>query len=119
MIERNFTKNLAESPLVEDEVEIRCQKVTQENNVTKVSKEQVVNCKEQESSNLKKFADESTIQRDSSKAEFPAMVQYPTKLNDIRVVKEETYGEKMRRHTAGSKEESPKVPWTLWNLIMP
>ena len=35
------------------------------------------------------------------------MVQYPTKLNDIRVVKEETYEEKMRRRTAdtaGSKE---------------
>ena len=56
---------------------------------------------------MSKFADESTCQRDSSNAEFPAMVQYPTKLNDIRVVKEETYGEKMRRRTAdtaGSKE---------------
>ena len=58
--------------------------------------------KEQESANLKKFADESTSERDSSNAEFPAMVQYPTELNDKRVVKEETYGEKMRRRTAGT-----------------
>ena len=48
VIERNFTKNLAEPPLAEDEVEIGYQKVTQENNVTKVLKEQHVKYKEQE-----------------------------------------------------------------------
>ena len=92
VIERSFAKNLAEPLLAEDEVEIGHQKVTQENNVTKVSKEQDVKFQEQESAILKKFADESTSERDSSNAEFPAKVQYPTKLNDIRVVKEETYG---------------------------
>ena len=56
VIEGNFTKKLAEPPLAEDEVEIGYQKVTQENNVTKVSKEQDVKYKEQESANLKKFA---------------------------------------------------------------
>ena len=38
VIERNFTKNLAEPPLAEDEVEIGYQKVTQENNVTSALK---------------------------------------------------------------------------------
>ena len=107
VIERDFTKNLAEPFLTEDEAENGYQKAIQENNVTKVSKEQDVKYEEQECANLKKFADESTSERDSTNAEFSAMVQHNTKLNNIRVVKEKTHEEKMRRRTAdtaGSKE---------------
>ena len=120
VIERKFTKNLAEPPLAEEEAENGYQKVTQENNVTKVSKEQDVKYTEQESANLKKCADESTSERDSSDAEFSTMVQYPTKKNDICVVKEETYEEKMRKRTADLRSaKSSTVPWTFWNLIVP
>ena len=86
VIERDFSKNLAEPSLAEDEAENGYQKATQENNVTKVSKEQDVKYKEQECANSKKFADELTSERDSTNAEFSAMVQYPAKLNNIRVV---------------------------------
>ena len=79
--------------------------------MTKVSKQQDVKYEEQESANLKKFEDESTSERDSSTAEFLAMVQYPTQLNDIRVVKEDTYGENMRRRTADTA--GPKGALTI------
>ena len=88
VIESVFTKKLAEPSLAEDEAENGYQKATQENNVTKVSKEQDVEYKEQECANLTKFADESTSERDSTNAEFSAIVQYFTKLNNIRVAKE-------------------------------
>merc|ERR1712064_170273 len=85
-------------------------KVTQENKVTKVSKEQDVKYKEQESANLKKSAGELTSDRDSSNAELSAVVQYLAKLSDMCVAKVETYEEKVRRRTAeiaGLKEASP------------
>merc|ERR1712064_21522 len=100
VIESDFSKNLAELSLAEDEAENGYQKVTQENKVTKVSKEQDVKHKEQESANLKKSAGELTSDRDSSNAELSAVVQYLAKLNDMCVAKAETYEEKVRRRTA-------------------
>ena len=100
VIESDFSKNLAELSLAEDEAENGYQKVTQENKVTKVSKEQDVKYKEQESANLKKSAGELTSDRDSSDAELSAVVQYLAKLNDMCVAKAETYEEKVRRRTA-------------------
>ena len=100
VIESDFSKNLAELSLAEDEAENGYQKVTQENKVTKVSKEQDVKYKEQESANLKKSAAELTSDRDSSNAELSAVVQYLAKLNDMCVAKAETYEEKVRRCTA-------------------
>merc|ERR1712065_27731 len=100
VIERDFAKNLAELSLAEDEAENGYQKVTQENKVTKVSKEQDVKYKEQESANLKKSAGELTSDRDSSNAELSAVVQYLAKLSDMCVAKVETYEEKVRRRTA-------------------
>merc|ERR1712136_381107 len=87
VIESDFSKNLAELSLAEDEAENGYQKVTLEN-------------KEQESANLKKSAGELTSDRDSSNAELSAVVQYLAKLNDMCVAKAETYEEKVRRRTA-------------------
>merc|ERR1712012_1154399 len=100
VIESDFSKNLAELSLAEDEAETGYQKVTQENKVTKVSKEQDVKYKEQKSANLKKSAGELASDRDSSNAELSAVVQYLAKLNDMCVAKAETYEEKVRRRTA-------------------
>ena len=100
VIESDFSKNLAELSLAEDQAENGYQKVTQENKVTKVSKEQDVKYKEQESANLKKSAGELTSDQDSSNAELSAVVQYLAKLNGMCVAKAETYEEKARRRTA-------------------
>jgi len=50
VVESDFSKNLAELSLSEDEAEAGYQKLMQQNKVTKVSKEQDVKYKEQESS---------------------------------------------------------------------
>ena len=54
VIESDFSKILAEHPLVESQAEGCYHRVTQENKVTKVSKEQDVKYKEQEIACLKK-----------------------------------------------------------------
>jgi len=100
VVESDFSKNLAELSLAEDEAEAGYQKITQENKVTKASKEQDVKYKEQESANLKKSASELTSDRDSANSELSAVVQYLAKLNDMCVAKAETYEEKVRRRTA-------------------
>merc|ERR1712227_879743 len=100
VVESDFSKNLAELSLAEDEAEAGYQKITHENKVTKAAKEQDVKYKEQESANLKKSASELTSDRDSANSELSAVVQYLAKLNDMCVAKAETYEEKVRRRTA-------------------
>merc|ERR1711945_42024 len=73
---------------------------TQENKVTKVSKEQDVKYKQEESANLKRSSGELTSDRDSANAELSAVVQYLAKLGDMCIVKAETYAQKARRRTA-------------------
>ena len=75
VIESYFSKISAELSLAEDECDFRYRKFTQENKVTKVSKEQDVKYNEQESANLKKSAGEQTSDRNSSNAKVSAMVR--------------------------------------------
>ena len=100
VVESDFSKNLAELSLSDDEAEAGYQKLTQQNKVTKVSKEQDVKYKEQESSGLKKSAGELTSDRDSANAELSAVVEYLAKLNDMCVAKAMTYEEKSQRRAA-------------------
>jgi len=100
VVESDFSKNLAELSLAEDEAEAGYQKITQENKVNKASKEQDVKYKAQESANLKKSAGELTSDGDSASAELSAVVEYLAKLGDMCVPKAETYEEKVRRRTA-------------------
>merc|ERR1712209_252713 len=100
VIESDFSKNLAELSLSESESGSSYQKLTQENKVTKVSKEQDVKYKQEESANLKRSSGELTSDRDSANAELSAVVQYLAKLGDMCIVKAETYAEKARRRTA-------------------
>ena len=65
----DFCKKLAEA-------EGRCQKFTQRNKVTKVSKDQDAKYEEQDSSGLKEAASELTSDKDSASAELSAVVQY-------------------------------------------
>merc|ERR1712209_138162 len=97
VIESDFSKNLAELSLTESESESSYQKLIQEK---KVSKEQDVKYKQEESANLKRSSGELTSDRDSANAELSAVVQYLAKLGDMCIVKAETYAEKARRRTA-------------------
>ena len=90
VIESGFFKNLAELSLSNSEAESSHQKLTQENKLSKVSKEQDVKYKQEESTNLKRLSDELTSERDSSNAELSAVVQCLAKLGDMCIVKTET-----------------------------
>ena len=57
MIKSDFTRSLAEHSLAEDEAETCHQKITLEDKVTNVSKEQNVKHEEQESTKLKRSFD--------------------------------------------------------------
>ena len=54
VVENDFSNHLAELCLAEDAAEAAYQKVTQQNKVTKVSQEQDVKYKEQETASLKR-----------------------------------------------------------------
>ena len=99
VIESGFSKNLGELSLSESEAESSHQKLTQENKLSKVSKEQDVKYKQEESTNLKRLSGELTSDRDSSNAELSAVVQHLAKLGDMCIVKAETDEEKARRRT--------------------
>eukprot|EP00450_Noctiluca_scintillans_P002421 CAMPEP_0194482150 /NCGR_PEP_ID=MMETSP0253-20130528/4235_1 /TAXON_ID=2966 /ORGANISM="Noctiluca scintillans" /LENGTH=688 /DNA_ID=CAMNT_0039321673 /DNA_START=47 /DNA_END=2116 /DNA_ORIENTATION=+ len=100
VIEADFSKNLAELSLAEEEGESSYQKLTQTNHLAKVSKEQDVKYKQEESTNLKRSSGELTSDRDSTSAELSAVVQYLAKLNEMCVAKAETYSERASRRMA-------------------
>ena len=70
------SKKLAEVSLSQDEAEGGCRKLTQQNKVTEVPKDQDVKYKKQESPGLKEAASELTSDKDSASAELFAVVQY-------------------------------------------
>ena len=72
----DFSKKLAEVSFSQDEAEAGYQTLTQQNKFTKVSKDQDVKYKEQESSGLKEAASELTSDKDSASAELSAVVQH-------------------------------------------
>jgi chromosome segregation ATPase len=100
VVESDFSKNLAELTLAEDEAESGYQKLTQQNKVTKASLEQDVKYKGESSGALKKEVGEWTGDKDSATTELSAVVEYLSKLNDMCVAKAETYEETVRRRAA-------------------
>ena len=109
VIESDLSENLAELSLslTEQEAESSYQRLTQSNHFAKVSKQQDVKYKQEESTHLRKAAGEFTSDRDSASADLSAVVQYLDQLYEMCVAKAETYGERDSRRAAeiaGSNE---------------
>merc|ERR1719281_2302310 len=74
--------------------------MTQENKVTKTTKEQDVKYKTQEHIALDKEIAELTSDRDGTQTELDAVLEYDEKIKDQCIAKPETYEERKKRREA-------------------
>jgi len=97
VVEGDFAKNLAKEETEEDDAQSEYEKMTQENKVTKSSKEQDVKYKTQESKSLDKTVSEITSDRDTTNAELTAVLEYYDKIKTRCIAKPETYESRKQR----------------------
>jgi len=98
--ESDFAKNLAEEQQEEDAAQTEYDKLTQENKVTKASKEQDVKYKTKEYKALDKSVAELSSDRSGMNTELDAVLEYYDKLKERCVAKPEPYEERKKRREA-------------------
>jgi len=98
--ESDFAKNLAEEQQEEDAAQTEYEKITQENKVTKASKEQDVKYKTKEFKALDKSVTELSSDRDGMNTELDAVLEYYDKIKEKCVAKPEPYEERKKRREA-------------------
>jgi len=97
VIESDLATNMAKKESEESDAQADYEKVAQENKVAKVTKEQDVKYKTQESKSLQKSIAEISSDRETSQSELDAVDQYLSKLKDRCVAKPEAYEERKKR----------------------
>lgn len=100
VIESDFSKNLAQIEEEEAAAVTDYEKITQENKVTKTTKEQDVKYKTKEFTGLDKDVAELTSDRDSTSTELDAVMDYDTKIKDQCIAKPMPYEERKKRREA-------------------
>merc|ERR1719232_2592251 len=98
--ESDFAKNLASETSEEDDSEAAYQKKTQENKVTKVTKEQDVKYSTQEFQTLDKEIAELSADKETTSSELSAVLEYYAKIKDRCIAKPETYESRKARREA-------------------
>merc|ERR1719261_1918853 len=93
VIESDFAKNLAQE-------EAEYDKLTQENKVTKTTKEQDVKYKTKEFQSLDKEIAELTSDREGKNTELDAVLEYYEKIKEECIAKPEPYEERKKRREA-------------------
>merc|ERR1719420_1652677 len=100
VIESDFSKSLAEEEEEEAAAQTAYDKMTQENKVTKTTKEQDEKYKTKEYTSLDKEVAELSGDRDGTQTELDAVLEYNEKIKDQCVAKPEPYEERKRRREA-------------------
>jgi len=100
VIASDFSKNLAQEEVADQEAQEQYDKTTQENKITKTVKDQDVKYKTQEAKGLDKAISELSSDRASAQTELDAVLQYGEKLRDMCVAKAESYEERKGRREA-------------------
>merc|ERR1719453_2981943 len=100
VIESDFSKNLAESTTAEESAQTEYDKVTQENKITKATKEQDVKYKTKEHQALDAEIAELSGDREGLQTELAAVMEYDKKIKDQCIAKPETYEERKKRREA-------------------
>merc|ERR1719149_546957 len=100
VIESDFAKNLAEEEEEEAAAQTTYDKMTQENKVTKTTKEQDVKYKTKEFTGLDKELAELSGDREGANTELDAVLEYDEKIKDQCIAKPEPYEERKRRREA-------------------
>merc|ERR1719498_285655 len=100
VIESDFSRNLAESTVNEEQAQELYDKTTQENKVTKATKEQDVKYKTKEKKSQEQFVAEAKADLEGAQQELDAVLEYWEKLKGQCIAKPETYEERKRRREA-------------------
>merc|ERR1719245_1323003 len=98
--ESDFAKNLATETTEEDDSEASYQKQTQENKVTKTTKEQDVKYSTQEFQTLDKEIAELSADKETTSSDLNAVLEYYAKIKDQCIAKPETYESRKARREA-------------------
>jgi len=98
--ESDFATNLAKEETEESDAQSEYEKVSQENAVTKVTKEQDVRYKIQEYKSQDATVAEYSSDRQATNAELSAVLSFFDKIKDRCIAKPEAYGERKRRREA-------------------
>jgi DNA repair exonuclease SbcCD ATPase subunit len=100
VVESDFATNLAKEEAEEADAQSDYEKISQENAVTKTTKEQDVKYKTQESKSLDKTASEYSADRETANTELSAVLEYYSKIKDRCIAKPEKYSERKERREA-------------------
>jgi predicted nucleic acid-binding Zn-ribbon protein len=98
--ESDFANNLAKEETEEVDAASSYEKTTQENKITKTTKEQDAKYKSQEATALDKEITELSGDRDTSNTELSAVLEYYGKIKERCIAKPETYEERKARREA-------------------
>jgi len=98
--ESDFATNLAKEETEESDAQSEYEKVSQENAVTKVTKEQDVRYKIQEYKSQDATVAEYSSDRQATNAELSAVLSFYAKIKDRCIAKPEAYEERKRRREA-------------------
>jgi len=98
--ESDFSKDLAKEEAAESDAAAEYEKTTQENKITKQTKDQDVKYKTQEFKSLDKQITELASDKTTSSTELSAVMEYYGKIKDRCIAKPESYEERTARRTA-------------------
>jgi len=98
--ESDFSKNLAETNAAEETAQEEYEKVSQDMEVTKATKEQDVKYKTKEGKSLEKYVSETSEDRSGMQTELDAVLEYYEKLKPQCISKPEPYEERKKRREA-------------------
>lgn len=100
VVESDFTKGLAEMNVAEQTSASHYDKETQENKISRATKDSDVKYKTKESKGLDQSVAEAKSDRATTQEELGAIVAYLGKLDSICIAKPESYGERKGRREA-------------------
>merc|ERR1719291_1023495 len=100
VVESDFATNLAKEEAEEEDAQADYDKITQENKVTKTTKDQDVKYKTQEAKSLDTRISEISGDRETTRTELAAVNEYYAQVKDRCIAKPETYEERKKRHEA-------------------
>jgi len=103
VVESDFATNLAKEQSEEDDAQADYEKMTQENKITNLSKEQDVTYKTKESKSLDQTVAELSGDRDNTASELAAVNDYYAKIKDRCIARAEPYAERAARREAEIK----------------
>jgi len=98
--ESDFSKDLAKEEAAESDAVAEYEKITQENKITRATKDQDVKYKTQEFKSLDKQITELTSDKSTSNTELGAVMEYYSKIKDRCIAKPESYEERSARRVA-------------------